>query len=152
MFKLHDNPQVAGGRKRQGWNGETKTKAILRINQLPHQTPQRTEGTCLSIWHHMRLTKTKDLLGRNIQVFRRRPILLWSLHFVSAYIHLLHIQGNCANAGILIETKEQLHCQTYWQINTLLHRNKLCSFLRKWSHWKVSFSQSSYSSLISYLH
>lgn len=139
MFKLHDNPQVAGGRKRQGWNGETKTKAILCINQLPHQPPQRTGGTCLSIWHHMRVTKTKDLLGRNIHVFRRRLILLWSLHFVSAYIHLLHIQGNCANAGILIETKGQLHCQTYRQINTLLHRNTLCSFLRKISDHTEKF-------------
>lgn len=48
---------------------------------------------------HMALhevTKAKDLLGRNIQVFTRQPKVLWSLHFFSAYVHSpLHVQGNC---------------------------------------------------------
>jgi len=124
MFKLHDNPQaVGGGRSKKRWNGETKTKAILHIGQLPHQT-RGTEGTNISTWHCTSVTKTKDLgkkyscedfLGRNIQVFRRQPTLLWSCTFFqclysssSSHTGKLH-----PNAGVSIETRGQLRCQTY---------------------------------------
>lgn len=121
----------------------------------PIATSASMDWRCKSI--HMALYEghqTKDPSGRNIQVFRRRPKLLLSLHFFQCLYSSSssHAGKLCPNAGIIIETKGQLHCQTYRQINTLLHRNKLCPFPRKkWSDWKASFSQSSYSSLISYL-
>lgn len=105
MFKLHDNTQAVTGRKREGWNRETKPKVI---RQWSHQAPRTgVPDTSLSTWHLHEVTKAKDLLGRNIQVFRRQPKVLWSLHFFQClYSSFSSCTGKlCPNAVTAIKTE-----------------------------------------------
>lgn len=85
MFKLHDNAQAVRGRKREGWDGDTKPKE-------GSSTPKSMATSSSMDWEHKsvhmalhELTKAKDLLGRNIQVFTRQPKVLWSLHFFQCF-------------------------------------------------------------------
>lgn len=133
------------GRGRAGIAGQNP-------RQLPHQA-QQPRGTSPhgTGWGSPKLTISLGKKHSGFQEATECP-LVTALFSVLIFILLFLSQKLRPSAGTQTETKGQTHCRTHWQINTPLHWNKLRSFLRnKWPHWKFSFSQSSCSSLISYL-
>jgi len=103
-----------------------KSKAMLYINQLPYEL-QCTWGTNLSTWDCTRVNRNKDPLGSNILTFKRLLKLLWSLHSYPCWYSPSFLYTNRVQTHI--RNKSSCIVRTNWEINTLLHRNILCSLL-----------------------